>query len=83
MLRVEEFAYHELIDVTGIALDLIPERSFLVVLVLDLPTTGPAARCHVDGRNTLTGPRLLPPSEARLLPASLAVLQFWSLAVLQ
>jgi hypothetical protein len=69
--------------VTGITLDLIPERSFLVVLVLDLPTTGPAARCHVDGKCPLTDLKLLLLPVARLLPASLAGAQSCSLAVLQ
>jgi hypothetical protein len=47
MLRADE-TYHKLVDSPCISSYLVPERSFLVELVFELPPSRAAPRCHVE-----------------------------------
>jgi hypothetical protein len=40
--------YHELINTPSILFDRVPDDSFLIVLISPLPTSGPAARSHLE-----------------------------------
>lgn len=47
------YAYQELVDSSRISSDLIPKRSLLVVLVLELPTSRTTAGCHRGKKSRL------------------------------
>ena len=44
------YTYHKFVNPLSVRLDLIPERSFLVQLVVMLPTTSAVASRHVRGK---------------------------------
>jgi hypothetical protein len=47
MVVKKKYTHHQLVNATGIGSDLVPERSFLVEFVLELPASRATASGHV------------------------------------